>query len=127
MLELAKQSSSRTGEPAPAEEVPVDPLESALYPEDNRVNQQMALLLAKENQRPSSDFNNTFRIDLPEDREPYEPEAPLPKKNKKKKSKVRKINAGFVDDEVLPTRLANPQMTEQPCTSPNVSHEGLCD
>ena len=37
--------------------------------EDDRVNQQMALLLAKSDPRPSPDANATFRIDLPEDRE----------------------------------------------------------
>jgi hypothetical protein len=43
---------------------------AAAYTEDDRVNQQMALLLhAKGDPRPSPDANSTFRIDLPEDRE----------------------------------------------------------
>jgi hypothetical protein len=41
--------------------------------EDDRVNQQMALLLIKSDQRPSPDANSaTFRIDLPEDTEHQE-------------------------------------------------------
>jgi len=45
--------------------------------EDDRVNQQMAMLLMKSDTRPSPDPNNnsTFRIDLPEDREQMEREA----------------------------------------------------
>jgi len=42
---------------------------AALYSEDDRVNQQMALLLKSGDPRPSPDVNTTFRIDLPEDRE----------------------------------------------------------
>jgi len=42
---------------------------AALYSEDDRVNQQMALLLKSGDPRPSPDINTTFRIDLPEDRE----------------------------------------------------------
>ncbi len=37
--------------------------------EDDRVNQQMALLLTKNNPQPSPDINSTFHINLPEDRE----------------------------------------------------------
>jgi hypothetical protein len=47
---------------------PAQPPEAPVT-EDDRVNQQMALLLAKTDARPSPDANATFRIDLPEDRE----------------------------------------------------------
>ncbi|KAF1830442.1 hypothetical protein BDW02DRAFT_101287 [Decorospora gaudefroyi] len=50
---------------------PSHPLEPRVT-EDDRVNQQMALLLAKADSRPSPDMNSTFRIDLPEDREQME-------------------------------------------------------
>jgi hypothetical protein len=44
--------------------------------EDDRVNQQMALLLMKNDSRPSPDVqSNTFRIDLPEDTEQLERQA----------------------------------------------------
>jgi hypothetical protein len=46
-----------------------------VYTEDDRVNQQMALLLHKSDSRPSPDANSTFRIDLPEDPEQNEREA----------------------------------------------------
>jgi len=42
------------------------------YTEEDRVKQQMALLLHKSDARPSPDINSTFRIDLPEDREQQE-------------------------------------------------------
>jgi hypothetical protein len=45
---------------------------SAAITEDDRVNQQMALLLAQSEPRPSPDANSTFRIDLPEDLEQQE-------------------------------------------------------
>ncbi|KAG9191510.1 hypothetical protein G6011_10244 [Alternaria panax] len=51
---------------------PCNPPPAAVYSEDDRVNQQMALLLAKGDSRPSPDANSTFRIDLPEDREQHE-------------------------------------------------------
>lgn len=51
---------------------PSNPPPAAVYTEDDRVNQQMALLLAKGDPRPSPDANSTFRIDLPEDREQQE-------------------------------------------------------
>ncbi|KAH7066953.1 hypothetical protein BKA63DRAFT_131670 [Paraphoma chrysanthemicola] len=45
----------------------------AIISEDDRVNQQMALLLRKSDPRPSPDANSaTFRIDLPEDLEQQE-------------------------------------------------------
>jgi hypothetical protein len=48
----------------------------AAISEDDRVNQQMALLLMKSDQRPSPDANSaTFRIDLPEDTEQLAREA----------------------------------------------------
>ncbi|KAF1844165.1 uncharacterized protein K460DRAFT_357788 [Cucurbitaria berberidis CBS 394.84] len=48
----------------------------AAITEDERVNQQMALLLMKADARPSPDANSTtFRIDLPEDREEQERHA----------------------------------------------------
>jgi len=42
------------------------------YTEEDRVKQQMALLLHKSDARPSPDINSTFRIDLPEDLEQQE-------------------------------------------------------
>ncbi|KAJ4373238.1 hypothetical protein N0V83_003532 [Neocucurbitaria cava] len=54
---------------------PSQPREAAIS-EDDRVNQQMALLLRKSDARPSPDANSaTFRIDLPEDREEQERHA----------------------------------------------------
>ncbi|EDU43391.1 hypothetical protein PtrSN002B_005331 [Pyrenophora tritici-repentis] len=50
---------------------PSQPFETA-YTEEDRVKQQMALLLHKSDARPSPDLNSTFRIDLPEDREQQE-------------------------------------------------------
>lgn len=51
---------------------PAAPPEAPL-PEDDGVNQQMALLLMRSDQRPSPDANSaTFRIDLPEDIEHQE-------------------------------------------------------
>ena len=55
-----------------ASRAPTIPPEAAIS-EDDRVNQQMALLLMKSDQRPSPDANSaTFRIDLPEDTEQQE-------------------------------------------------------
>jgi hypothetical protein len=54
--------------PAMTPEVPIS--------EDDRVNQQMALLLMKSDPRPSPDAHSaTFRIDLPEDTEQLERHA----------------------------------------------------
>lgn len=54
---------------------PSRPPEAAITEED-RVNQQMALLLMNPDARPSPDANSTtFRIDLPEDREEQERHA----------------------------------------------------
>ncbi|CAO2652469.1 Nn.00g007520.m01.CDS01 [Neocucurbitaria sp. VM-36] len=54
---------------------PSRPPEAAIS-EDDRVNQQMALLLMNPDARPSPDANSTtFRIDLPEDREEQERHA----------------------------------------------------
>ncbi|KAF2828022.1 hypothetical protein CC86DRAFT_289626 [Ophiobolus disseminans] len=54
-----------------ATRAPIPP--EAAVSEDDRVNQQMALLLMKSDQRPSPDANSaTFRIDLPEDTEHQE-------------------------------------------------------
>lgn len=53
----------------------VHPPPPVVYTEDDRVNQQMALLLSKSDSRPSPDANSTFRIDLPEDPEQNEREA----------------------------------------------------
>ena len=85
MPELAEQSSTHAGKPAPADKVAADPRDAALYPIDDRVNQQMALLLAKEDQRSSPDSNCTFRIDLPEDRDACDFESSSSKKSKNKK------------------------------------------
>jgi hypothetical protein len=58
-----------------ATQPPTMPPEAAIS-EDDRVNQQMALLLIKSDQRPSPDANSaTFRIDLPEDIEQQERHA----------------------------------------------------
>jgi hypothetical protein len=57
--------------PTAARSPPTNP--EAAISEDDRVNQQMALLLMKSDQRPSPDANSaTFRIDLPEDTEQQE-------------------------------------------------------
>ena len=42
-------------------------LHQPVYTDDDRVSQQMALLLSKSDSRPSLDANSTFRIDLPVD------------------------------------------------------------
>jgi hypothetical protein len=60
--------------PTAAHSPPVGP--EAPISEDDRVNQQMALLLMKSDQRPSPDAHSaTFRIDLPEDTEQIERHA----------------------------------------------------
>jgi hypothetical protein len=62
MYPTAARSTAATPEPA--------------ISEDDRVNQQMALLLMKSDPRPSPDANSaTFRIDLPEDTEQLAREA----------------------------------------------------
>ncbi|EMD94573.1 hypothetical protein COCC4DRAFT_152674 [Bipolaris maydis ATCC 48331] len=53
---------------------PADHPPAVLYSEDDRVNQQMALLLHKSDSRPSPDANSTFRIDLPEDPDQHDRE-----------------------------------------------------
>jgi len=84
MPELAEQSSTHAGKPASADKVAADPQDAALYSIDDRVNQQMALLLAKEDQRSSPDSNCTFRIDLPEDKDACDFEPSSSKKSKNK-------------------------------------------
>jgi hypothetical protein len=58
----------------PTAHSPSHPLDAAVS-EDERINQQMALLLQKSDARSSPDANCTFHIDLPEDREQREREA----------------------------------------------------
>lgn len=49
---------------------PAQPPPEPAVSDDDRVNQQMALLLMRSDSRPSPDANSaTFRIDMPEDRE----------------------------------------------------------
>ncbi|KAI4658891.1 uncharacterized protein J4E79_006651 [Alternaria viburni] len=67
MPELAEQSSTHAGEPAPTEEIPADPQDSPFYSKDGRVKAAIALLLAKEDQRFSLNTYCTSEIDPPED------------------------------------------------------------
>lgn len=53
---------------------PADHPPAVIYTEDDRVNQQMALLLHKSDSRPSPDANSTFHIDLPEDLDQHDRE-----------------------------------------------------
>ncbi|KAI4610805.1 hypothetical protein J4E80_007833 [Alternaria sp. BMP 0032] len=81
---------------------------------------------------------NYSRADSPErgPADPLEIELEIePVASSKKSKKAKKKNTGrtieidaeFVGDEMLPTRLASPRLTEQQCMSLNPSAEGLCD
>lgn len=102
-------------------------------PDDDNVNQQMALLLMQSNQRASPSNNATFQIDLPEDIEEQERvtcsqelvRTPLPSRNSRNRDRTDCRTNGISEHQAWERWQNRGRTTERPSNADNNYSRGL--